>query len=935
MIEIRTFRAPAVLHDGQLLEGLAAQRQKLALLVYLALEGPVSRDRIVAVFWPERPEDRARHSLNQALYALRRELGEEHFGGNGDSVSLEGDVRVDARELEAAARDERWSTVVELYEGSFLERFAFPDSTPFDQWQTATRARLARHARRGFAQVVAGYVGEGRLQDALATAARWASLEPLEDEAQHAFIGLLALTGDRTGALREFEAYRERLDRELEVEPLEQTLTLIERLRAGDLSEFELLGTRVSPPASSRPTTSRPRASRREAEPPATPGRTAETPRVRESAAMYAVTPRVGSPEGAPRAATGGDENPSGRSAQPLLLQRIGSELRARPIFQITALYLAVAWVAIQVADLLIDRGLLPGWLFGGLLFALALGLPAAMLVGWAQEQANRDSLRGGERGLPRIGPRRATVGLIVMVLAVLGAQTLADSQRMAAANAAARESGLDPARIAVLYFDDYSPDQSLEHIVGGFAEGLIHELSQVDALDVVARNAVKHYQESDISLDSIVQELGVGTVVEGSLTRSGDMLRVTVQLIDGATLSHMLSVTLDRPMSELLELEGELTREVSRMLRKRLGQEIRLREQRAGASDLKAWELVRRAEAMREDYRALRLPDKAAGTDALLTADSLLATAEELDSKWVEPPLARARIAIHLARLAAEVPGGHEEGWTRAGIAHTERALQLEPGNARALELRGLLTFELAEIRSGREASELYAQAEEHLRASLQADPGRARAWGTLAEVLRVQRRFAPAKRAAQRALEADAFLEEASTVVHVLYHTSLELRQFGESERWCREGREAYPDDARFMMCGLFILVSSPMVRPDVDSAWALADAYLRLTNEASHQIFRPYVHTQVAKVIVLEGMPDSAEAVLRRARGPSTPSWLGYDEAHYRLLRGEREEALRLLEQYLRFRPNRRAYLPGDWWFRALWDDPAFLALTADPG
>jgi DNA-binding SARP family transcriptional activator len=247
MIEFHSLGGSSIRHDGAECIGLSAHKQKVAVLFYLAVEGPVARSSLLPLFWPHGEEEKARHSLSQLLYALRQERGEEHFTCVGDQIGLAaGAVSVDLRDLEAAAAAERWDEVVKLYRGPFLDQFHLPGSPEFEEWQTRTRAWVSALARRAFARVIDARAAAGDVARALAVASRWVKLDPLEDEAQHALIALLAMSGDRTAALAQFEAYRKRLAGDLEMEPLEPTLVLVERITAGESPESPLLKSALS-----------------------------------------------------------------------------------------------------------------------------------------------------------------------------------------------------------------------------------------------------------------------------------------------------------------------------------------------------------------------------------------------------------------------------------------------------------------------------------------------------------------------------------------------------------------------------------------------------------------------------------------------------------------------------------------------------------------
>lgn len=224
---------PRVVRRGEELSAFARQPLRTALLFYLAVEGRTTRSTLVTVLWPERDESRGRHALSQTLYELRQELGDEVIRTVGEELRIEPGVEVDVREFEEAVEAEEFGRASDLYRGLFLEGAHLCDSREFEGWVDRTRARLARLHRVAQRERIAALVAGGELREALEAARKWASLEPLDDEAQHALIELLARTGSRIEALRRYEAYRERLHEELEVEPLDETRELVTRIRDG------------------------------------------------------------------------------------------------------------------------------------------------------------------------------------------------------------------------------------------------------------------------------------------------------------------------------------------------------------------------------------------------------------------------------------------------------------------------------------------------------------------------------------------------------------------------------------------------------------------------------------------------------------------------------------------------------------------------------
>lgn len=501
---------------------------------------------------------------------------------------------------------------------------------------------------------------------------------------------------------------------------------------------------------------------------------------------------------------------------------------------------------------------------------------------------------------------------------------------------AGAGDITLDPTRIAVLYFEDDSEAQDLGHLASAFTGALIDELTQVKPLDVIPRGGVKPYRESYVPLDSLVRALRMGTLVEGSVSGSKERLTVSVSLIDPANQSIIDSFTLEGAVADWVDVRDELAMEVARALRQRLGLEIRLRERRARTQSARALELVGQAEKLRAEADRLSVAgDTAAAARELTRADSLLARAESLDPAWIEPIVLRGWVARDRGALSSLGPGTLVQEDVLRGLWHAERAIEREPGNASALELRGILRYAISESPRLSEPGTLRAAAEEDLRAAVAADPSRARAWSTLSTLHRVSAQYAEAKLDAERALEADPFLRAASTVLFRLYETSLELRQIEESDRWCKEGRKRFPDDYSFVTCSLFLLALPGGADPDIDRAWALMDTMLRLSPPQQQEQLSLLGRVWVAAAIARAGLADSAVAVSDRARaaasGPLKP-WIDYSAANVQLLAGRRDAALALLGAFLEAVPQRKEYIASDWTFEALWDDPRFQALVA---
>ncbi|UCC72153.1 MAG: hypothetical protein JSV86_17570 [Gemmatimonadota bacterium] len=231
MIKIQTLGRTSVAVAGEPLSGEAAWPKSLALLVYMAREpGPDRRDEILGVLWPDRDEKRARRALNQLLYTLRKSSPELTLESVEDAVDFGREVWLDVEEFERRLEAGDLKGAVELYEGPFLADLAVSEPD-FDHWADRQRADLQRKFRKAALELAGQAREEGDLDGAVAYCRRLVDSDPLDDEAQHLLIESLYLHGDRLAALRQFEVYRDLLARELEVEPLEHTRELVDRIR--------------------------------------------------------------------------------------------------------------------------------------------------------------------------------------------------------------------------------------------------------------------------------------------------------------------------------------------------------------------------------------------------------------------------------------------------------------------------------------------------------------------------------------------------------------------------------------------------------------------------------------------------------------------------------------------------------------------------------
>lgn len=606
-------------------------------------------------------------------------------------------------------------------------------------------------------------------------------------------------------------------------------------------------------------------------------------------------------------------------------------ELKQRRIVQILVSYAVSGWVAMEVVGALVERSVLPEITYRvGLVIYLG-GLVVAGIAGWYH----------GEKGHQR-ATRTEIVLLAVAVLVTLSLafRTGRDFQAARTAERAATSGSLELSRVAVLYFRDLSRDGELGYLADGITEWLIERLEGVGSLDVVSREGVDPFRDGSLPRDSIASILSVGTLVEGSVEPRGEELRVTVTLFDGESGAEINRETLDRDAGDLFVLQEEVSEEVEDLLRVWLGTELQLRRVRRGTESLAAWtDLQRGQRARRDAEERLGAGDVPGFIADVQRADSLYAAAEAADPAWAEPTVGRALVASRWAELSAgEDPAEAREYMDRARLG-ISRALQKEPSNARALYVQGTveyLTWLLGLADTPAEGERAFQRARESLEGAVAAEPTLASAWNTLSILYSQIPDLVEANLAARRALEADEFLRSGDGVLRRLYATSYDLEQFREAIRYCDQGHARFPDDPTFTECRLWLMAAPRALEPDPAEGWRLVDEHLALLPESQRPYYRIQDHLVMGQVLARAGLPDSARAMVSRARaGPELDparELLGM-EALVHLALDDPDTALARLRVYLTASPEHRSgwRWSSHWWWRPLQDHPDFRRLV----
>jgi serine/threonine-protein kinase len=599
------------------------------------------------------------------------------------------------------------------------------------------------------------------------------------------------------------------------------------------------------------------------------------------------------------------------------------SEIKQRRITQIVVTYLVTGWIVVSVVDQPVDRGVLPEFIYQVVLTLFLFGTVAALIIGWYH----------GEKGEQEAPPIEVAM-LVVLGLGALGSSGMI--VRSALQEGAVVSSGIDPSRIAVLYYEDLS-DGDLVPVADGITEALIDQLDGIRSLDVVSRNGVRPYRDQDLRADSVARLLGVGTVIQGSVEQRGDDLRITTRLVDGLSGADIERAVTEIPAGEFLAARDSVAEGVSRLLRERLGEEVQLRELQAGTANAEAWALVQRAERLRSDAEDTfeESGDIQASIAAYEAADEVLTTAEQLDPQWVRPIVGRAHAAYRRAWFAANLGDfatTAEE--IETGLGHADRALALDPDNADALQERGLIKLFTAVAPLGLAPDEVertVSEAAADLQAAVDQDGSLATAHANLSFLYAGMEDWVNAVLSARRALEEDAYLRGADRIYDRLFQAQYNLEQFRDAEQWCDEGRSRFPENFRFTECRLW-LMAAPYGEPEPDSAWAALARLDSLAPGPLKQYMNQVGRIMVGGVLRRAELPDSAAAVfadIDHSEAVDPQRQLFIYEAGIRASTGDPDGAIDALRRWAAATPG-STLGPGaerNWWWRDLRGNAAF--------
>jgi len=536
------------------------------------------------------------------------------------------------------------------------------------------------------------------------------------------------------------------------------------------------------------------------------------------------------------------------------------AELRQRKVFRIAAAYLVVAWVAIQAASIALPAFDAPAWALRMVIFGFALGFPLALVLAWALE-LTPDGLRvaAGNVGNKRMASIAAALAVLALAWYFVG-QPAVRKQRLA-----------EERSIAVLPFVNMSGERANEYFSDGLAETTLDMLAQVPDLKVIARTSSFAFKDKRADMREIGRALDAAHLLEGSVQKAGEQVRVTAQLIRVSDGSHLWSKRFDRRLSDVFAIQDEIATEVVKAIQGVLPAAQQARLVRKRTDNVAAYDEYLKGIAL---LPARKPPEM---RRALAHFERAIA---------LDPSYARAHAMAGTAASLLRTYGDDSDATARMIPRYIDRALELAPDLGEAWTARG------AQLQNARD----FVNAEAAFRKGVALAPGYATAYQWLGEFYQDELgEMAKALPLLERATQLDPL----SPIVQKEYAAGLAaVQRVEDAERVLRRVLREHPDSA----VGHEKLALLRAQRGDMVGALRAIDEAIRLDPEV---FYFPFTRCDViTQFRAMEAARRCMEGLLRHEKGDRA------DMVRLRLLQasGSHAEALALLD-------GMRAPLPFD--------------------
>lgn len=419
-------------------------------------------------------------------------------------------------------------------------------------------------------------------------------------------------------------------------------------------------------------------------------------------------------------------------------------ELRKRRVFRVAGIYAVAGFTLLQVADVALPPLGVPAWVLTVIVWLIIVGFPVTILLGWRYQLTPEGIVRSHRVAVDDDDLALHTVDYALIIALILVIAFIATGLvRNVSDLSPPRASTEYPAgSIAVLPFEDLSPDQDQQYLAEGIADTLIHRLGQYPTLRVTARTSSFAFQDRDVDVREIARSLNSGVILEGTLVKSGNRFRVTVRLVDGQSGQQVMSESFNRTVDDIFLLQDDIANAVTRL--PRLFAEIEpTQSTAASAGNFRSYEL----------YILGRHHWHRRTTESLRTAIDYFEQAVRQDPEYA---LAWTGLADSYSLLSQYGNVPLENIYESASTA-IDRAFALDSDLVEAHASRGLLAFFAND----------YDAADTSLKRAIELNPNYAMAYVWLGRSLYVRSRYSEALTHFSKAVELDP--QQPITVLNV----------------------------------------------------------------------------------------------------------------------------------------------------------------------
>ena len=270
-------------------------------------------------------------------------------------------------------------------------------------------------------------------------------------------------------------------------------------------------------------------------------------------------------------------------------------ELKRRKVFRVAATYAVVAWILMQIGEVTFPALNIPEWVMTTLVVVLLAGFPIAVIFAWIFDKTPQGFIKTDAPDIENIGGMNVKVDdrpfylqkrNLFLALGVIAGILIGTY-----GGASLAISAVDEKSIAVLPFDNYSTAEEDQYFSDGITEVIIAHLAKIKDLTVISRTSVMGYKGTTKSLKEIGKELGVAHILEGSVQRAGDEIRIVSQLIETSSDKHLWAETYDEKMNSLFAVQSDIAKKIASAMETEISGDVERRIDERPTENISAWE--------------------------------------------------------------------------------------------------------------------------------------------------------------------------------------------------------------------------------------------------------------------------------------------------------------------------------------------------------